>query len=226
MRIWAIGDVHGCITALETLLTALDIEPEDQLIFLGDLVDRGPDSKGVIDLLLQLREQRNVSIIKGNHEEMMLIARDLPGYARAWYQFGGAETLASYGWTRGIEEGWTAAIPDEHWRFFKHDLIDAVQEAGHIMVHGGVSPDLPLSEQPWNEMRWKKWDSPEPHCSGDIVVCGHTHQPGGKPLSVGHAICIDTWVYGDGWLTALDICTHEYVQANQRGEVQHAKLDQ
>jgi serine/threonine protein phosphatase 1 len=224
MRIWAIGDVHGCLTALETLLAALDLQQDDQLIFLGDLVDRGPDTRGVIDLVLKLRTQRTVHVIQGNHEQMLMMARDLPGFALAWLSYGGKETLASYGWTEGIVEGCFNSISEAHWSFMRHDLVDAVEESGHILVHGGLDPELPLAEQPWVEMRWKKWNDPLPHSSGNIMVCGHTHQTSGRPLSIGHAICIDTWAYGKGWLTALDLASHEYVQANQQGEVRRDRL--
>lgn len=223
-RTWAIGDVHGCLIAMDTLLQALALEPDDELIFLGDLIDRGSDSKGVIDRILQLRQQRTVHVIQGNHEEMVLIARDLPGYARAWLQFGGVETLASYGWNRGIEQGWIEAIPQAHWSFLKNDLIDAFEQDGHLLVHGSVDESLAIAEQPWNELRWKKWDEPKPHNSGNIIVCGHTPQMDGKPLSIGHAICIDTWVYQDGWLTALELGSHEYVQSNNFGEVRRDRL--
>lgn len=225
MRIWAIGDVHGCLKALETLLGELALQPDDQLVFLGDLIDRGPDSRGVIERILQLRQERTIHVIKGNHEEMLLIARDLPGYAQAWQQFGGKEALSSYGWTRGAEPGWIETIPKSHWDFVKNVMVDAVEEAGHVMVHGGIDSELPLNRQRWDELRWKRWDDPKPHVSGTIMVCGHTHQTSGKPITVGHAICIDTWAYGKGWLTALDISSHEYVQANQAGEVRRDRLE-
>jgi serine/threonine protein phosphatase 1 len=224
-RYWAIGDVHGCLTALNTLLAALELQPTDRLIFLGDLIDRGPDSRGVIDRIIALRNERPVEVIQGNHEEMLIIARDLPGYAQVWQQYGGRQTLASYGWTAGISEGWPQAIPQEHWKFITGEMVDAVVEAGHLCVHGGIDATLPLDEQPWNQLRWLKWNDPKPHPSGLTVVCGHTHQVSGEPLTVGHHICIDTWVYGvDGWLTALNLATQEYVQANQRGAVRRGVL--
>jgi serine/threonine protein phosphatase 1 len=156
---------------------------------------------------------------------MLIIARDLPGYAQAWQQYGGKEMLESYGWMQGAEKGWIEAIPQSHWDFFKNDMVDAVEEAGHVMVHGGVDPDVPLAEQHWDEMRWKRWDDPQPHVSGVIMVCGHTHLVSGVPLSLGHAVCIDTWVYGKGWLTALEVASHHYVQANQKGEVRRGELE-
>ena len=93
------------------------------------------------------------------------------------------------------------------------------------MVHGGIDPELPLDRQHWDEMRWKRWDDPKPHISGVIMVCGHTHQSLGKPISVGHAICIDTWAYAKGWLTALDVTSHEYAQANKKGEARRDRLE-
>lgn len=224
MQTWAIGDVHGCLTALNTLLAELQLKKEDQLIFLGDLIDRGPDSKGVIERVLELKKERTVHVIQGNHEEMLMIARDLPGYAQAWQQYGGKETLESYGWNKGIESGWIDALPETHWHFFMYELVDAVEEAGHIMVHGGIESTLPLKNQPWNKMRWKKWEDIAPHVSGQVVVCGHTAQVSGFPATIEHSICIDTWVYGPGWLTALELNSHEYVQANQQGEKRRAKL--
>lgn len=224
MRTWAIGDVHGCLVALNTVLEQLQLQPDDQLIFLGDLIDRGSNSQGVIDRVLQLRQERTVHVIQGNHEEMMLIARDLPGYAQAWQQYGGKETLESYGWTKGIVPGWTEALPDEHWHLLLHQMVDAVEEVGHILVHGSVDSELPLDQQVWSELRWKKWEQPQPHVSGQVVVCGHTSQVNGLPLSVGHAICIDTWVYGAGWLTALELGSHDYVQANEKGEFRRDTL--
>lgn len=225
MRTWVIGDVHGCLKALNTLVDALQLATDDQLIFLGDLVDRGPDSHGVIDRILELRAVREVHVVQGNHEEMMLISRDLPGYAKAWQQYGGKETLASYGWKHGVEPGWTQAVPVEHWQFLRDGLVDAVLEQNHIMIHGGIDPEKPLEDQDWNELRWQRWDDPQPHCSGNIVICGHTHQPGGIPVTVGHSICIDTWVYGTGWLTALELGSYEYVQANQKGQVRRGQLE-
>ena len=220
MHTWAIGDVHGCLTALNTLLSALELKPEDKLIFLGDLLDRGPDSRGVLERIFELKEQRSVEVIQGNHEEMLLIARDLPGYARVWQMYGGRETLASYGVNNPDYETWQHAIPEQHWQFFREGMVDAVEENDFVLVHGGYDPHLPWEKQPWNELRWLKWNNPEPHVSGKVVVCGHTHQVNCLPLSVGHAICIDTWVYGsDGWLTALELESRSYVQANQQGMV-------
>jgi len=228
MRQLAIGDVHGCMTALATLLDRLAPTPQDKLIFLGDLIDRGPDSQTVVSTVLKLRNQCAVEAILGNHEEMLLIARADPHLFRAWLSFGGRQTLESYGIPFDGElprdKDWAKKIPTEHWHFLSNNLVDCVEEENHILVHGAVDPRLPLAEQPWPELRWARWDNPERHCSGKITVCGHTHQPSGIPISNGNAICIDTWVYGDGWLTALDLATHCYLQTNERGETREGEI--
>jgi serine/threonine protein phosphatase 1 len=224
MRTFAIGDVHGCLTALDALLPALDLRDGDKLIFLGDLIDRGPDSRGVMERVVRLHAQRPVDVIQGNHEEMLLAARKDSAFYKAWLNFGGRETLVSYGWETGQEAAWQESIPREHWDFLSDKLVDCVETDGHILVHAAVDPNLPLSEQPWPDLRWERFIDPPPHKSGKVVICGHTHQPGGEPVSVGHAVCIDTWVYGPGWLTALELETGRYWQANQRGESRTGQL--
>jgi serine/threonine protein phosphatase 1 len=73
---------------------------------------------------------------------------------------------------------------------------------------------------------WEKFGDPPPHISGKTMICGHTPQKSGRPKSVGHAVCLDTWVYGDGWLTCLDVERGNYWQANQRGEVREGWLEE
>jgi serine/threonine protein phosphatase 1 len=224
MKTYAIGDVHGCLTALETLLAKIPLKPDDQIVFLGDLIDRGPDSRGVVELILRLRQERPVQVILGNHEEMLMHSRKDINYADAWRSFGGQEMLQSYGWSEEDSIGWPHAIPDAHWNFFESSFVDYVELPEHILIHGSLLPKLPLNEQPWDDLRWEKWNDPEPHLSGKTVICGHTSQLSGVPLSVGHAICIDTWVYGKGFLTALDLETHEYHQSTEKGEYRSGVL--
>src|SRR5262249_765311 len=113
-RLLAIGDVHGCLTALDPLLGFVRPTPDDQVVFLGDYVDRGPDSRGVLERLVELKRMRQVVCLRGNHEIMML------GAARSWsaFQFwlncGGAEALESY--VGGREGGTPDDIPEAHWR--------------------------------------------------------------------------------------------------------------
>ena len=131
MRLLAIGDIHGCFRALKTLVDFVGLREGDVLITLGDYVDRGPDSRLVLD----------------------------------W-----------------------------------------------------------LDEQPDCMLYWEKFDDPPAHQSGKVMVCGHTSQKSGMPLSVGHAVCIDTWACGDGWLTCLNPRSGDHWQANQAGQTRQSSL--
>ena len=139
-----------------------------------------------------------------------------------WLCCGGRETLASYG-SPG-QPGTLDDVPDEHWDFLE-GLHDWYETDTHFFVHANVYPDMPLEEQPTFMLHWEKLYGAQPHESGKIMVCGHTSQRSGKPLNLGYAVCIDTWVYGQGWLTCLDVENGLYWQANQQGESRMANLD-
>jgi serine/threonine protein phosphatase 1 len=215
MRHLAIGDVHGCITALTTLAAFVPFRPDDVLVTLGDHVDRGPDSCAVLDWLIDRQSRGNLISLRGNHEVMMLHARDDADALSTWLEVGGDAALASY--SPFGDAGKLIDVPDAHWEFLEqtlpHHEIDT-----HFFVHANAYPDLPLAEQPDFMLYWESFEHPPPHVSGKVMVCGHTSQKSGRPRSVGHAVCIDTWVYGKGWLTALDVATGRYWQSNQRGE--------
>jgi len=219
-RVLAIGDVHGCLTALRTLDKRVAFGPEDLVITLGDYVDRGPDSKGVIDYLIALRKRTKLITLRGNHEVMMLSARSQGlDYFEAWLRSGGEPTLLSYG-AASLDE-----IPKPHWEFIESTL-PFYETRTHFFVHANVFPHLPLREQPDSVIYWERISTHEPrHCSGKTMVCGHTPQQSGKPLNLGHTVCIDTWVYGEGWLTCLDVTSGQYWQANQRGEQAEGRLE-
>jgi len=218
-RTFAIGDIHGCRTALDHLLAFVNPRPGDTIVTLGDYVDRGPDSRGVLDRLIELHVAGQLTPLRGNHELMMLGARE--GGKEAldfWLACGGLETLKSY-----VPEGQLPTlndIPATHWHFIKHTCSDFVEMRKHFFVHANVSPDLPLDEQRTEQLHWEalspRWH--RPHCSDKIMICGHTEQRNGLPLNLGSGICIDTWAYGDGWLTCLDVETLDYCQANELGE--------
>src|SRR5262245_1211953 len=118
MRTIAIGDIHGCSTLLNRLLEAIQPASDDTLIFLGDYVDRGPDSRGVLDRLLQLKESRQCVFLGGNHELMMMRARESRGEMKTWLQYGGAQTLGSYGGSPG-RSGTIDDVPPVHWQFLE-----------------------------------------------------------------------------------------------------------
>jgi serine/threonine protein phosphatase 1 len=224
MRILAIGDIHGCSKALTTLLAAVQLQADDVIVTLGDYIDRGPDSSGVIQRLLRLRKSHGLVALRGNHELMMLAARKDREHFEEWLKCGGKETLRSYSVLD--DEGRLADIPDDHWDFVENQCVNWHETERHFFVHANAYPDQPLSEQPAFMLFWEPFDNPAPHESGKIMVCGHTPQKGGWPLNLGHAICIDTWAHGGGWLTCLDVGSGKIWQANQNGQSRVGWLDE
>jgi serine/threonine protein phosphatase 1 len=215
-RVLAIGDIHGCLTALDTLLGFVQPSAADQLIFLGDYVDRGPDTKGVLDRLIELKARGNVVCLRGNHEIMMCGARGGWDDFRFWTQVGGVEALDSY--STPATSVAIDSVPSSHWTFMER-LQDCHETETHIFVHANLKPELPLNEQKTEWLHWQaiqpSWH--RPHVSGKTMICGHTQQRSGEPLVLERAICIDTWAYGEGWLTGLDVLSGEYWQANEFG---------
>ena len=219
-RVFAIGDIHGCLTALQTLSKELRFGPDDTVITLGDYVDRGPDTKGVIDFLLAIKDQTKLVALRGNHEVMMMEAR-VAGidYTLSWMGVGGEATMNSY-----QAKNWSD-VPDAHWQFMDGTLA-MYETPTHFFVHANVVSSVPLTKQTANTAYWERFRGDEkPHCSGKTMVCGHTSQHSGVPLNIGHAVCIDTWVYGTGWLTCLEVESGKYWQANQKGELREGRLE-
>jgi serine/threonine protein phosphatase 1 len=215
-RVLAIGDVHGCTVAFDTLLSAVDLQPEDTLVMLGDYGDRGPDTKGVFDRLLILSRNHHIVALRGNHEQMMLSARANHASWLDWEKNGGNATLRSYGSLN--------SVPPEHWDFIQHQCLDYWECDTHFFVHGNVYPNVPLWEQPTYKLYWGRFDDAKPHESGKIMVCGHSSQKNGLPRNFGYAVCLDTWVYGAGWLTCMDISTGRIWQADQSGQQRNLSL--
>lgn len=216
MRCLAIGDIHGCFRALTTLADVVPIRDDDLVVTLGDYVNRGPDSRSVLEWLIERHGKGKLVPLRGNHEIMMLQAREDPDRLRRWLYYGGTTTLASYQ-TDDTSDS-LDLIPEAHWQFLEQETRGYYETASHIFVHATLHPDIALAEQPELYLHWEKFNDPPPHYSGKVMVCGHTSQKLGLPRSVGHAVCIDTWAYGDGWLTCLDTDTGQYWQANQQGE--------
>jgi len=218
MRTLAISDLHGCLNALELLIETIQPQPEDHLIFVGDYVDRGPDSKGVIDFIINLEQQFRVTCLSGNHEEKFFLSRidktDLAHWLDAW---GGGPTLDSYG-PGGFDD-----VPDSHWDFLLRNRPYYETET-HIFVHANLEAHTPLAQQLPFTLIHKKFGEPEPHQSGKIMICGHTAQKTHVPLNLGHAICIDTDVGRGGWLTCLHVESGHYWQSSVTGESREGDL--
>ena len=222
MRTLAIGDIHGCHTALTTLLKSLELRPNDKLIFLGDYIDRGPASRQVIETLLELKKSHSPVFLRGNHEVMMLEARRDSLKGNLWRSYGGLEALESYG--AGFQKRWASAIPKEHWNFVENTQR-FLETDTHIFVHAGLDPDLDMDDQPDWHLYWEFLDRLKPHKSDKQIICGHTPQRSGKIKNLGFALCIDTAPVKDGWLTALDVNAGNYWQTNERGQTRRGALE-
>lgn len=218
--VFAIGDIHGCLDLLDGLLdgikaaTAGDEQPP-LLIFLGDYVDRGPGSRGVIDRLIAVAESyRGARFLCGNHEEAMIRFLADPQGGPAWSTYGGRATMLSYGvrppgrnaddaaWARA-QQKLNARIPPAHLKFL-WGLEDSVEVGDYFFAHAGVRPDKPLQRQASRDLRWIR----EPFLSNDqplekMIVHGHT--PSLRPHADRARLGVDTWAYKTGVLTALEL---------------------
>ena len=216
MRYLAVGDIHGCYRALTALAAYVPFQQDDLIITLGDYVNRGPDTCAVLDWLIEYSKKGELVALRGNHEIMMLQARDSDRDFNRWMDCGGDATLRSYSPVGG--SGRLAHVPESHWQFLDEQTRAWFETEKHFFVHANGYPECRLSEQPDYMLYWESFDNPAPHESGKVMVCGHTSQKSGLPLNIGHAVCIDTWACGNGWLTCLDVGSGRYWQANEQGE--------
>ena len=211
-RTFAIGDIHGCDVALDVLLREMAVAPEDTVIILGDVIDRGPGTRQCIDMLLALQAFCDCRHIMGNHEEMMLDALDGGEWRDAWPRYGGIEMLASYG-------GRVGNIPEKHLNFIRSGE-SYIETETTIFSHASIRGEYPLDAQ---DKHWLRWSRMGPHClphySGKRVICGHSAQESGLPLVLPGWVCIDTCVYGEGGaLTAIDVDNDLIYQSEQNGK--------
>jgi serine/threonine protein phosphatase 1 len=209
-RVYAVGDVHGCLERLEAMhaLIAEDLvaRPADDavLVHLGDYVDRGPDSAGVVARLADGGTLPGVPTVNlmGNHEEMMLAALAI-GEAEAtelWLSNGGADSLLSWDVPRSAQpKEWASYLPRPHLLFLR-DLAVRHAVGGYLFVHAGIRPGIPLERQSRHDLMWIR----EPFLSfkepfGPVVVHGHT--PRQEPVVRPNRIGIDTGAVMGGVLT-------------------------
>ncbi len=218
-RTIAIGDIHGCADALGAVLDAVAPTPADTIVTLGDYIDRGPDSRGVLDQLVRLAGRCRLVPLLGNHEEAFLDAlRDISTLKR-WLNLGGTHTLRSYGWVPGGPKRALADwVPKPH-RDFLTACRPYYETPTHLFLHAGYVPELPLAEQPALALRWRVTDAATavPHGSGKVAIVGHTPQHAGEILDLGFLVCIDTNCVRGGWLTALDVDTGQVWRADRSG---------
>jgi len=217
-RAYAVGDIHGRLDLLNHLLTAIEQDLERRpprkalLVFLGDLIDRGPDSRGVVERLRTYRHDKlRPYFLAGNHEEVLLrLLSGERGILESWLQYGGAECLKSYGREPAVlasQNERTAlamikdAIPADHARFIA-GFADTLSFGDYLFVHAGIRPGLDLPLQNQSDLRWIRSQFLEHEGDhGFVVVHGHTISEGvdERPNRVG----IDTGAYRTGILTAL-----------------------
>ena len=212
-----IGDIHGCLRAFETMMEVVNPKREDLVVTLGDYVDRGPQSCGVIETLLEMKETHHLVTLMGNHEIQMIRALETRQDQERFLSgvCGGQDTLDSYG--GGFED-----VPESHWEFIRATkLYHELEE--YILVHAGVESNLPVDQQDQETYYYQRFYCQRPHQSGKTVVCGHTIQ-GDLPTNLGYAICLDTCAFGGGWLSGLDLDTGRIWQTNEAGQSREMEL--
>lgn len=221
MKLFAIGDIHGCFDALEAVLRSADPRSEDTVVFLGDYVDRGPDSRRLLDWLCRDQFPFNTVFLRGNHEIMMMESRQNPFLFQDWLLCGGQATLESYGWNGQLK--WTGLVPDAHWAFLE-STHSWMETEDFILVHANVVPTLDLDQHDDFQLYWEKCHHLAEHKSGKRVVVGHTRQTNGVPRQWEGGVCIDTAAVSGQWLTCLELASGEYHQANQSRKTRKGSL--
>jgi serine/threonine protein phosphatase 1 len=223
MRCYVIGDIHGCLEELAHLIEGLPLEPGDRLVFLGDYVDRGPDSRGVLTYILNLQKRDELELIclKGNHEDMFMAYLGLPGQHGDMFLYnGGLATLYSYGVKpkQVSADGILAEIAAEHIEFLKSLKRYFVMEP-FIFVHAGIHPLKPLEQQTDTDLLWIRNEFiSHPHRLPYTVVFGHT--PRNSVLfDLPYKIGLDTGLVYGNKLSCLEVVDKSLYQIS-RGQKQ------
>lgn len=209
---WAIGDIHGYASILSALLDYTPIRRGDRLVFLGDLIDRGPETPQVLEIIHRLRRQHEVILVRGNHEQMMLKARHDRDARREWLLCDGEATVDAYA-AKTMDD-----IPDVVWELLE-STVPYYETDSAIYVHANLDANVELSTQCEHDLYWRPCTYPSAHISGKTMVCGHTFQESGFPRRWLKAICIDTLNShsGEGVLTALNFEKMAFWQAGANG---------
>jgi serine/threonine protein phosphatase 1 len=217
-RVYAVGDIHGRLDLFEQLIALIEADDaargaaETTVVLLGDLIDRGPDSAGVIDAAREWGERRRVRALAGNHEEMFLGAFERLETLRHFLRFGGKETVLSYPITseryralslEQLQQALPGIVPAAHIAYLEA-MEDHIAIGDYLFVHAGIRPGVPLEQQRLSDLRWIRdtfIDDSGDH--GCVVVHGHTITDDVDERS--NRIGIDTGAFMSGRLTALGI---------------------
>ena len=244
-RLYAVGDVHGRLDALDALLDALRADMvrdnlHPVLIMLGDYVDRGPASRAVIGRLLDLERDSDLetAFIRGNHDETMMRFASEPSVGSSWCGFGGGETLQSYGvaatllgddpeaWS-ATQQAFAAALPPDHLRFLR-SLQPYVTYGDYFFTHAGVRPGVELEEQDPHDLMWIREEFLRGSATFSKTVV-HGHTPEEDAFVSDRRIGVDTGAYATGKLTAvvLEGADRRLIQAQVSGSrtaVEHVSI--
>ncbi len=209
-KTFVIADIHGCSKPLRALLTKITVNPlTDTLIFLGDYIDRGPNSKEVVAEIIKLAEKfPRIITLMGNHEQMLL--EFMQGRGRDLFlKYGGRETLESYGMDPPFTDNPVDFIPADHLDFF-NSLDTYWEDDNYIYVHAGLQPGVNLNRQ---STEWCLWSRGKfinsDYDFGKTVIFGHTEHS--EPLIKANKIGIDTGSFYGGRLTCLVLPARQFI---------------
>ncbi len=216
LRIYAIGDVHGCLKELKALISLIDADTRErpvrnrEIVFLGDYVDRGPKNKGVIDYLIELEAgKRKTVFLRGNHDERLARFLSEPEKVGAGFlRWGGDTTMRDYGIIMKDGESYSAVskrfqrkFPKSHKAFLRR-LKYSHEVGDYFFVHAGIRPGVPLAKQKPSDLMWIRDEFlPSKRQHPKVIVHGHT--PVSNPAVHSNRIEVDTRCYDTGRLTAV-----------------------
>ncbi|WP_338633587.1 metallophosphoesterase [Afipia carboxidovorans] len=217
MRIYAVGDIHGRADLLQEKLAAIEAHHAahpgvDALrVFVGDYIDRGADSCGVVEMLIDLGRRERCVFLRGNHEAYVLDFPHNPKIMTAWRTLGGIETLASYGIAASPEpdpaeslelaNAFERSLPESH-RVFYRDLLLSYEAGGLYFVHAGVRPGIPLAAQSVADRTWIRHEFLNHEGLFEKLII-HGHTPATEPEIRPNRINIDTRAFASGRLTCI-----------------------
>lgn len=211
---YVVGDIHGHSRALDAILNIVELAPPAQLTFLGDYVDCGPDTRGVLDRLMAL-DPNITTMLFGNHELMLLHSIANAAVEQEWLQCGGGATLQSFG-VDSVRD-----IPDKYidWLYRCRNYQETAE---YVFVHAGADPAIAMSEQSYENLFWKHVVSPIQLSSGKTLVCGHT--PRAELCKTLGFLGIDTGIARGGWLSCVELTSQTYWQADASGSLRSGRF--
>lgn len=196
-RIIAIGDIHGCFENLRNLIEKVNPEESDLFVFLGDYIDRGPDSPNTVEFLIDFAEQHRSVFLLGNHEQMCL----------DYFENGGIKFLINRGDETLHQYDSSGVLISKHLEFFR-TLSTYYETKDFIFVHAGLRPGIPLHLQDTNDLLWIREDYQDSDYDwGKIIVSGHTWWH--SPVLYNNRIILDTGACYGNYLTACDVLTNK-----------------